>query len=329
MAPLAAGQPFYESTWLAAVSVVLFVIILSTILILLVRVAVPTIRRIWRIIVTGPMVSRIRRIPKSLRWVIAGAAFLFVITFVILYQGNSGPPPASINNAGQLPTQVALQQHLSADEQALDKGILTYAPLPALKADLPVVLTVTVTDLGKHPSSFLTAQEYSQATGMVVYPGDVPTGGIVGLRLTCTANVYCQELSSTRQAVVGLMASQTWSWDLTALQPGPTSVVITAATYDGTTDIVLNEEIIPVRLTVETGPWWAAVYSFWHTMTSFALTTAGLITAIGGAGAVIAGCIGWARRRRTRTAQTQSGPKASNADEANGIHEPPPNSGRS
>jgi hypothetical protein len=98
----------------------------------------------------------------------------------------------------------------------------------------------------------VTAQAYSQASGLVVYPGDVPTGAVVGLHLTC-AKVYCQALSSARQAIVGKGTSRSWTWDLTPLQPGPTSVVITAATYDGVSSTVLNQEIIPVNPKVEKG----------------------------------------------------------------------------
>jgi hypothetical protein len=79
--------------------------------------------------------------------------------------------------------------------------------------------------------------------------------------------------------------------------------VITATTYDETSNIVLHEEIISVRVKIEEGPWWAALDDLWHAMTNFATTTAGLITTIGGAVAVIAGGVRWIRRTRNKKAQ--------------------------
>jgi hypothetical protein len=75
-------------------------------------------------------------------------------------------------------------------------------------------------------------------------------------------------------------------------------VTLTATTYDGTTNTVLAEEVIPISLTVEAGPWWAATDDWLHAVTSFASTTAGLITTVGGAVVVIAGGVGWMRRKR-------------------------------
>jgi hypothetical protein len=289
MAEMAAGQPFYENTWLAAGNILLFLAILGAMLAGLV-------------VVMARMVRWIRGRPRLLRWIVAGATSLVILAVVIVtlrivtspYRGEEGIPPSP---------QDLLQQHLTQDERALDKGALTYPALPILKPDQLITLTVTVTDLGKHPGGSMTAQAYSQVSGLIVYPGDVPTGGIVGLHLTCT-NVHCQALSNTRQAIVGLGTSRSWSWDLTPLQPGPASVVITAATYDGITSTVLDQEIIPVSLKVEKGPWWTALDGWWHAMTNFATTTAGLITTIGGAVAVIAGGAEWVRRTRTGKAQT-------------------------
>jgi hypothetical protein len=149
---------------------------------------------------------------------------------------------------------------------------------------------------------------------MVVYPRDVPTGGIVGLRLTCSASVYCQALSSPRQAVIGF-SSQTWDWNLTPLEAGPQFVTMTATTYDGTSSIVVDEEVIPVSLTVERGPWWAAADDWLHAVASFTATTAGLITTVGGAVVVIAGGAGWLRRKRGGKDQPeQNAPDEATAD---------------
>ena len=328
MSQLAAGRPFYETTWLAAGSVILFLIFLGTVLPLMIMVTILATNRIRgnavMVLIAGwlqrttaiVLKSLIRRIPKPIRWIMIGiascltvlAALVFYATTInfggshVIVSGGGGPPPVP---------QTLLQERLSKDEQALDKGVLTYPALPTLKTGLPTNLTVTVMDAGKSPQGSKTITRIASLFGTVVYPRDVPTGGIVGLRLTCTANLYCQALSSVKQAVVGVGASQTWSWNLTPLGSEPMSATITASTYDGTTDTVLNEEIIPISLKVEKGPWWAAINDWWHAVTSFATTTAGLITTVGGAVAVMAGGIEWVRRKRSKSASNRPKRKTS------------------
>src|ERR1017187_6898698 len=290
MADVAAGQPLYENTWLAAGSILLLLVILGSVLV--------------GLVLGGAWIVRwIARRPRLRRWIWPALAVAGVMLSIPL---GSTQQIYSHNDSSGMPINVqnVVQQHLSQDERALDKGVLTYTALPSLKTDEPTTLTASVTDLGKHPDGGMTAQAYSEPTGLAVYSENVPTGGIVGLHLTCT-NIYCQALSSARQAIVGTDTSRSWSWNLTPLRPGPTSVIITASTYDGISSIVLNQEIIPVSVKVEKGPWWAAFDDWWHAMTSFTATTAGLITTVGGAVAVIAGGAGWVRRRRIRKAQTQ------------------------
>src|SRR5215472_6003760 len=136
MAEVAAGQPFYENTWLATGSILLLLVILGAMLMLLAMVTPRTAR--W-----------IRRAPKLLRWITAIAACLVaLIAFSLLLPlRNFSAPPSPRPSPQDL-----FQQHLTQDEQALDKGVLTYPALPTLKADLPTTLTVIVTDLGKHPN---------------------------------------------------------------------------------------------------------------------------------------------------------------------------------
>ena len=298
----------------------LFLIFLGTVLPLMIIVTILATNRIREntviVLIAGwlqrttaiVLKSSIRRIPKPIRWIMVGiASCLIVFAALIFYTAtiNFGGSNV-ISGGGSSPVpQTLLQQRLSKDEQAFDKGVLTFSALPTLKAGLPTTLTVTVTDAGKSPQGSKTITRIESLMGTVVYPRNVPTGGIIGLRLTCTAKLYCQALSSVKQAVVGVGTSQTWSWNLTPLGSEPMSATITASTYDGTTDTVLNEEIIPISLKVEKGPWWAAINDWWHAVTSFATTTAGLITTIGGAVAVMAGGIKWVRRKRSKSASNR------------------------
>lgn len=289
------GVPVFESTWFAAASVVLLEVALTLLAPALSHIARWTLRTVRRHPVNWAL----------LIWSTAAALVVVYLLFSVL--SFSGPPqPHAIIEPSP---QDLVQQRLAQDEKSLDKGVLTYPALPILQTDRPVTLTVTVTvtvtDLGKHPIGFLGAGQYSEQTGIMVYPGNVPTGGIVGLSLSCSGDVYCQALSSTRQTIVGLGTSQSWSWNLTPLQGGRTSVTIRVDTYDGFSSTVLNEEIINVGLQVGEGPWWAVISDWWNAIVSFATTSAGLITTVGGAVTVMAGGAAWLKRRRGRKVKSQ------------------------
>jgi hypothetical protein len=319
MTQLAAGQPFYESTWLAAGSILFLLLILSAVLLIIIMAPMERKRWIWQYSISHPIIAT----------GVAGIVLVTASTIIGVLRNETENGTVIASRDANPVAQDLFQQHIIQDERALDKGVLTYPALPTLKAGLPAMLSVTVTDLGEHPGGSVTNQYYSQNTDMVVYPRNVPTGGIVALHLTCVASVYCQALSSTRQAIIGFSASKTWDWDLTPLQAGSTSVTITATTYDGDTTTVLDEEIIPIRLTVEEGPWWAEVDDWWHAITRFTNTTAGLITTVGGAVAVVAGGAGWMRRKRARKDQSQPDQKkTSGEDETNADQKDPSTAGK-
>jgi len=156
----------------------------------------------------------------------------------------------------------------------------------------------------------MTIKEYMGVAGgllgVVIYDHNVPTGGILGLSLTCPSTLYCQAIGDARQAIVGTGSDGSWSWNITPLRPGATSAIITAMTYDGTSNFVLAEEDIPVSLEIQEGAWSDSLDTWWGTTTTFATTTAGQITTLGGAVTVIAGGVAWVRRRRAKKAENPS-----------------------
>jgi hypothetical protein len=125
MAQLAAGQPFYESTWLAAASILPLLIILGAVLLLILMAACHA----WRYARSRPLIA----------W---GVAVIAIATALAL--------PGLLRSAhfvtlGLVPSvQDLLQQRLTQDEQALDEGVLTYPALPAVKAGLPFMMSASM-----------------------------------------------------------------------------------------------------------------------------------------------------------------------------------------
>jgi hypothetical protein len=203
--------------------------------------------------------------------------------------------------------QQLLQRDIKRDQEALDKGALTYHRPGRLYPNKPFTLRVTVTDIGKHPTGVWSAAYLSYTLGLVVYPGDVPTGGIVSLSATLCANLRCNSLDAgPTQAIVGLGSSASWSWQLVPEQPGKASITLAASIYDGYSNITLSEEIIPISFGISAESDFHRSYS--HEIskaTGFINSVAGLVTSIGGAIALIAGGIAsiirWKRSRKART----------------------------
>jgi hypothetical protein len=239
---------------------------------------------------------------------------------------SSGSPPTS--SAGATPTgsatppspQDTFAVALKDDKRALDQGVLSYRAPGPLKTGQTYELAVTVTDIGKHTQvAILSAQQVSQETGLVIFPKDVPTGGIVGLRIATCIDLTCVKITDERQAIASKGDSAEWEWDITAHAPGAAMINLTAATYAGASRTVLREEIVPIKLRVR------ATAAFTHSKaarahhrevtaaTGFVNTTAGLITTISGAVVAIAGAATWVAsrvRRKSRKKQKQDAPPA-------------------
>jgi hypothetical protein len=102
---------------------------------------------------------------------------------------------------------------------------------------------------------------------------------------------------------VSLGTSRSWSWDIEPEHSGQATVVITAATYDGRSSVVLNDEVIPIRFKVlATSPEFNNHHSrnWWERIPRIVNSIAGLITVTGSAVAVVAGGIAWLLKRRKK-----------------------------
>jgi hypothetical protein len=245
---------------------------------------------------------RLPPFPRCFILISVPSAAAFIIGIVTLNVATLQTVTPRGSSRPRVAPQVALQQHLSADQRALDEGLLEYPIPPTLPTNEPFFFAVTVTDLGK-PNIRMTFEQYAraqEAPGEFIYDHNVPTGGILSLSLNCPSTLYCQASGDARQAIVGAESSGTWSWNITPLHSGETLAAITAMTYDGTSDVVLDRENIPITLEIQEGGWSDSLATWWDTTTTFATTTAGQITALGGAVTVMAGGVAWAQRRRAR-----------------------------
>lgn len=147
-----------------------------------------------------------------------------------------------------------MQAILKGEDKALDQGVLSYPRLGSLTIGKGKLLDITVVDIGKRPHATLSVLEASRRSGRVIFSEDVPTGAIVGLRMTsCSSNLTCEpQTFGTRVAIPGRGSSATWSWKLTAHSPGPASVGISAATYAGTSSVILRTELVTINVQVPT-----------------------------------------------------------------------------
>jgi hypothetical protein len=155
-------------------------------------------------------------------------------------------------------------------------------------------LTVQVTDLGRRAETAALPSYH----GWVVYPDDVPTGGILGVRATCS-DLACAAQSTTRQSVLAPGETVGWSWQLSAQAPGTAHIWLVATTYDQNSNISLHETN-PIEITVvvtATPGYWATKIGDW---------TKGLIGLVGFGALVTAA--GWIWRRLRKKKQAAANP---------------------
>jgi hypothetical protein len=213
-----------------------------------------------------------------------------------------GGPPSETSPA----LRDLLQSPLTAAEAALDKGVLTYRRPARLETGVPVILTLTITDIGRFPQGSLTAAKLSGTLGLTVYPGDVPTGGIVGLRTSLCSNLTCQPLDRiATQVIAGQGEQRSWSWELTPEQPGSASVVISTSIYIGAISSPIVQKVIPIEMTVMATPAFNHHRQrqnrahWWDTITTFLTTALGIVISAGAAVTVIATGAKWIMGRRS------------------------------
>lgn len=207
----------------------------------------------------------------------ANAALLVIVGLGLALSACGGAPGS--NGQGLPPlSQRLFRVRLLADDKALDRGMLKYQAPRSLATGAEADLTVQVTDLGRH------AQGSARPSyrGWAVYPDDVPTGGILGVRATCS-DLACAAQSATRQPVLVPGESAGWFWQLSAQAPGTAHIWLVVTTYDQNSNISLHETA-PIELTVQvtaTPGYWATKIGNWMKALIGIVGFGALVTAAG------------------------------------------------
>lgn len=229
---------------------------------------------------------------RTANW--ANAALLVIIGLGLALSACGGAAPNPGGRDQSPVSQRLFRVRLLADDKALDRGMLRYQAPRSLATGAGAVLTVQVTDLGRHAES----SAPPRYRGWVVYPDDVPTGAILGVRASCS-DVACAAQSATRQSVLVPGESAGWSWQLSARAPGTAHVWLVATTYDQNSNISLHE-MQPIEITVVV----TATPGYWATkIGSVMKALIGLV----GFGALVTAA-GWIWRRLRKKKQPASGP---------------------
>ena len=218
----------------------------------------------------------------------ASAALLVIVGLGLTLSACGGAGSGSGSSGTSQPplSQRLFRVRLLADDKALDRGMLKYQAPRSIATGAEADLSVQVTDLGRHAES----SGLPRYHGWVVYPEDVPTGGIVAVRAACS-DLACHAQSTARQPVLLPGDSVGWFWQLSAQAPGTAHIWLVATTYDQNSNISLHETA-PIEITVlitATPGYWATKIGNW---------TKGLIGLVGFGALVTA--VGWIWRRLRR-----------------------------
>jgi hypothetical protein len=193
-----------------------------------------------------------------------------------------------------------------------------------MKARETTPFEVIVTDLGKRPGNL----QVASINGMIVYQYDVPTKGIVGIKIVGCDNLTCHSQSSTLQPILRKGQNAKWYWRLTAGAPGPAMIMLRADTYAEGSTVPLSEEIIHVKGHVISTP----AYATYRSHKRIAHTEKGILSdinilgivaaAIVSIGTIVGAIIGFAKRRRRKTPGTPDTPSEDRraADTSEGAH---------
>ncbi|MER5636107.1 hypothetical protein ABT095_04050 [Kitasatospora sp. NPDC002227] len=233
-----------------------------------------------------------RVLPLSVGAVLMGLV-LVVVSVWMARLDQSGVPGGAV----PLPPSGAQSDYVLSvrqDQQSLDRGVLVHTAIGGLDVGDEAEFSVKVFDLGKGtdaPAGVAPALP----PGVVAAPDNVPTGGDLGVTLICE-HIACTPYDAERKPVVGKGASATWTFGLTAHEPGTARLHIVAEVYRGDTDQVLVGAE-PVDLDVDIRRTWS--YTARQAGHWLVATAPGLGLCSGGALAGVAGAL-WRRLRARR-----------------------------
>ncbi|AUG76339.1 hypothetical protein CFP65_1441 [Kitasatospora sp. MMS16-BH015] len=199
----------------------------------------------------------------------------------LLPSGNAPVGLPAGGSGGQLDYVLRVRQ----DQQALDRGLLVHTAVGGLDVGDEAEFSIKIFDLGKTTDGPPPAAPALPA-GVVAAPDNVPTGGDLGVSLVCE-HISCTGYDAERKPVVGKGAAGTWTFGLTAGEPGQAHLHIIAEVYRGDSDQVLVGAE-PVDLDIEIRRTWSytaksAVHWLVETAPGLGLCSGGALAGVGGA----------------------------------------------
>lgn len=228
----------------------------------------------------------------------ASVLFLAALAVVLMATACSS---GGIDRGSSVPPspQQLFSIQLVSDIKSLDRGVLLYQVPGTLNTGAQAYLSVEVADIGKGANG---GSPWPAASNWVLYPQDVPTGGVVGLTATCEG-LKCAAQSQERQAVPSFESAASWFWHITAQNPGVAHIYLDATTYDLNSDVVLHQTEPPIEITVLVSPtpgyWLTRVGNWLKALVGFVGFAALL--------ALAQGIRRWRTRRKTRAAEPEEG----------------------
>lgn len=167
------------------------------------------------------------------------------VTFIAALAGcgssGAGAPPVVIPatnpvlkaSATSSPTPLASQgadgMRLDQNYPQLDRGMLTYTPLKAVRSGASAEFHVTVIDVGRGAELIsVPALYHNQA----VDPYDVPAGAEVTVQIICADGLSCQGQTAQNSQFVDPGHQGSWTWRVTGQTAGPAMIGIIAVSYE-------------------------------------------------------------------------------------------------
>jgi hypothetical protein len=175
---------------------------------------------------------------------------------------------------------------LLKDDQALDRGVLSYSDLTTMPVRQAATFYVHVTDVGKGRETTAFVRD---SNGMLIARQDVPTGGIVSVQGSCSGNLACTSPPfSPRRLIPTVGRSASWQWQVTANSPGDARILLVATTYAANSDIPLNRTPVAVDIKVRPTPVYTMEHDFDTAKAAILSTSSAVVVVAGALGAVLA-----------------------------------------
>jgi hypothetical protein len=193
---------------------------------------------------------------SSSRWKPTGLASVLVFLPVVIVTGilsgctqtrgeaNPNPNPTS--------DQVRLLSSIVNDRKHLFNGVLMYLPLKPMAVESTKQFRVKLIAVGQNSAAVKIPK------GKVVGSRSLKVGGVEQASLSNSGGgVSISPVGPTRVTIAEPGDSVTWTWDITAEQPGDYTLNLVVITYQGTSDRVLTYINRPVPINLKVRDTWS------------------------------------------------------------------------